>query len=199
MDPDGMWPWPSLKDIQRSFNQFKENLPKVEFSAKMTLGAQAGVTIGKLAKADLTVFSLNIAESKISSNKGKITKAKSELMGFDTRTGKSDGIQTEHKIGASLLGTAAEGGFEHRLHGDLESGPYTTGTKSVVKLGGLLSESSFQPNLSSSVEIDKPNVGGNISKSQVTESRFGDKTKYIENSFSLGWKALLGVEVKFTW
>lgn len=199
--PDGMWPGEGLwKNVQKSVSEFKASLPKINLSAKITFGAQAGVTLGSLAKADVTVFSLNVAEAKVSSNKGKIIKSQSEVFGIDTRTGKSNGVQTEHKLGISALGTTAEGGFEHQLLGDSQ-GPYTTGTKGVVKLGGLLSDSDFKPGIAKpSAEIDKTSLGGSLSTAQVTETRYGATiAKYNENSFSLGWKALLGVELKFTW
>lgn len=61
-------------------------------------------------------------------DKGKITSSNSEVVGINTRTGKSNRIQTEHKVGISALGTTAEAGIEHQLHGDSE-GPYTTGIR----------------------------------------------------------------------
>ncbi len=193
-DPDGMWP--SWKDVKKVANSILDRIPKISMSAKITVGAQAGLSLGKLGAADLTVYSLNLAEAKVSTNKGRVTESESTVLGTDTKSKANNGIQVESKAGVSLLGTSAEGGFDSQLH--LNDGFYTTGTKSVVKFGGLLSDSDFKPNGQSKMNIEN-STGASASSSQVTESRFGEKKKYTENSFTIGWKAILGAELKFTY
>jgi len=114
---------------------------------------------------------------------------------IDTRSGRNNGLHSETKFGANVLGTSAEGGFEGQLH--YVPDIYSTGTKTVTKLGGMLADSDFKPN-SSKIGISK-GVGSSMSSTQVTESQYGTETKYTENSFTIGWKAIVGVELKFTY
>jgi hypothetical protein len=64
-DPDGMWPWPSWKDVKKEFNSIVKKIPKLEVSTKLSVGVQAGVSAANIISADVSPLVFTLAESNI--------------------------------------------------------------------------------------------------------------------------------------
>jgi RHS repeat-associated protein len=72
VDPDGMWPLPTWKDIKKQFNNAVSKLPKIEVSSKLSFGVQAGVSAANIVSFDVAPLSFTLAESSINWRKENI-------------------------------------------------------------------------------------------------------------------------------
>lgn len=155
---------------------FWDKLPSLSIEISVSVGPQAGVTVGDYVKADLSVASLEVMNDKTTFEGGEFKSEKK--LGTMKTSGDTDGVQPgtmkmTNKAGITILGFALEGGQEQNLNSDLQSSGYKTFTKSSFREG---------------------NFGSSIKKETDKQ---GNTTVKQESGFSLGIKFILGVELKF--
>ncbi|PTT03458.1 sugar-binding protein [Pedobacter sp. HMWF019] len=199
IDPDGMsptgpgtgGPGDIIKKaaglIAKKAKDIVNNLPKIQVSSKLTVGIQAGVSAGNIASLDFSPLVFTAFETKHTLNKGEY---KSEL----TLPGDGKGIKTDSKVGINIAGNSAEAGGSFQLHAG-EDGPYSTNTKTTIKLGGVFKDS-FAKGVSTETKIStSTKMGKSIGSQEVRETQNGHTTVSNENSMKLSVKFILGAEI----
>ena len=177
--PCGDQPCPEKKEQQPENKEPPKSggiLPSFSLEISVSVGPQAGVTVGEIVKADLSVASLELINDKSSYSDGEF-KSEKKLGTMET-SGETDGVKDgtmkmTNKAGITILGFGVEGGQEQKLDGDLRSSDSKTFTKSSFREG---------------------NLGSSIKKETDKE---GNTTVKQESGFTVGIKFILGVELKF--
>src|SRR5690606_31993054 len=132
-----------------------DKLPSLSLEMTVTIGPQAGVTVGEIAKADLTVAGFELMKDKTTLNEGGNGELKSEKkLGTMKMTSDTDGVSSEsmkvtNKAGISLFGFGVEGGQEQRLDGS----DYKSFTKVTGKDGNMFSSVKEETDISGNTTV----------------------------------------------
>jgi RHS repeat-associated protein len=161
------------KAIEKAYNSISA---KMEFG--VTIGPQAGVKLGN-SELDVTVGSAKVFSENVSLQKGKLTvegQALTDKMTVDAKSAKSEkaGVEVENKFGIKLGGIGYEFGQVQDIGSDLVSSNSRTYQKTSIYKGD-----------------------GSVTFTKETSS---DGTVKVsgENSYSIGAKFILGLEVKIS-
>jgi RHS repeat-associated protein len=152
-------------------------IPAINVEATASIGAQAGLKVGKLLELDVTAFGAEVAKGSITT-KDKDGKPSATNKFGTTETNvstleeKVSGVKMENKIGATFLGFSYEVGQEQYIDADLKSSDY----KRIEAIGA--NENGF-----GSKVINEKDKAGNTATKQ-------------ETSWSFGGKFILGFEIK---
>ena len=170
IDPDGMAPEDCCGDLIDDIE-----LPDISLEITVTAGAQAGIKIGNIVEADVTVVNVEVVKDETSLKDGNLssTKKLGTLKATPENGVESDKTQVENSVGLQIMGVGGKIGQKQNVDGDIQSSDYVTFTESGAGVG----------NIASSII-------------EETDSKGNTRTKQ-ESSFTIGVKFLLGIELKF--
>jgi len=141
----------------------------------VSVGPQAGVKIGNLVEADLTVASFTLVkdETKVSDDEVSSTKQIGTKKIDANKEGIQDGeVELTNSVGLSILGLGGKIGQTQNINGDGTSSDFKTFTETAASVGNI-----------SSTIIEETDKGGNTTTRQ-------------ESSFTIGARFIVGVELK---
>jgi len=171
IDPDGRLDeecdW--CKDLIKS-------LPDMSLEINVTFGAQAGIKIGEVFEADITVFNTEIIKDETSIKDGEFNSSKQlgPLKATPEGGVENNGKMTvENSVALKGLGLGGKIGQKQEVDGDARYSNYKQFSEKGAELFGF---------------------GGKIVKETDLS---GNSTVKKEGSFSIGAKFILGIEFKF--
>jgi hypothetical protein len=169
IDPDGMSPDDWIED-------WLKKLPDMSLKISVTVGAQAGIEIGNLVKADVTVVNIEVIKDETSLKDGElsITKQVGPLKTSESGEFESTGMKVENSIGLQVGGFGGKIGQKQEIDSNGYSSNYVTYTEGSAKLTG---------------------IGATVTK----ETDVLGETKVKQDaSFSIGGKFIIGIQLKFS-
>lgn len=152
------------------------SLPDLSLEINVTVGPQAGVKVGNLVEADLTVGNIEVLKDETQLKDGEISSKKQ--LGTLTATpeegvNNNGTMKVENSVALQVLGFGGKIGQKQYIDGDGHSSGYNTFTEGSVNYGGF---------------------SGTVIKET---DKSGNTTVKEESSFTVGLKFILGVELKF--
>jgi hypothetical protein len=153
-----------------------KNIPDLSIESNVTFSSQAGVKLGEMFEADITVGNIGLMKDELSFKNGKLSdviRLRPLVLDEEGNIQNTGKMTVENSIGVKGFGFGGKVGQTQDIDGDLGSSNGVQFVERGAEAGGFGAKI---------IEEIKPN-GNSVVKS--------------EESFSVGAKFIIGVEFKF--